>query len=112
MTSQSLDQVQDRAQSQAPMVHVPAQDISGLSSLPIVASSGRASTDELAHALISRRGPGSLHSGQRRSSSASSLSELAQQTKAEGVPGSAGDPIALSPGDASVEQGQTIVEPM
>ena len=114
MTSQSQEQAQANAQTQAPLVQMPAQNMSDLSSLPLVASSGKASTDESAHVLASHRGPGSLHSGQRRSSSAgsgvpqsaSSLSELARQMKAEGVPGSAGDPIASSPGDAPSAQGQ------
>ena len=66
MASQSPDQMQNSAQSLAPIVHVPAQDISELSSLPLASSSGQASTDELARALVTHRGPGSLHSGRRR----------------------------------------------
>ena len=110
MASQSPDQIQNSAQSSAPIVHVPAQDISELSSLPVASLSEQASTDEFVPALVTHRGPGSLHSGRRRSSSTSSLSEPARRTKAEGVQGSASDIAASSPSDASFAQGQAIVE--
>ena len=88
---------------------------SGLSSLPVVASSGQASTDESVHPLVTHRGPGSVQSGHRRSSSVgsgvpqstSSLSDFAKRMKAKGGPGSEGTVVTSSPGDVSSPPGQT-----
>ena len=110
MASQSSDQNQGSAQSTASIVHVPAQNISDLSSLPIASTSEPTSIGELVHVPTTHRGLGSVHGERRRPSSSSSLSEPARRTRTDGVQAPNSDLAESSPSDFSFAQSQTIAE--